>query len=251
MEKGREGERGRGREREREGKREGKRGGEREGGRDGERERTNHGNRENLLLVYLLSSSIYFRRYEKKFCFSMPVRRTNPSSKPILSSLHITPFPCRSLPATKSRIPSRLPWHQWLHVPNHIRILLDTPITAKEAHPRHTRDTLANPLLLVLVRLIHQLLRLAITAEIITHEVVIAMIDDGVAESGETVGIAKGVGFDGVKHFGKKRVEVEGAVVVGVAEVFNVFGEVAKKEDVGFADFASDFDLFKSVSVVG
>lgn len=69
------------------------------------------------------------------------------------------------------------------------------------------------------------------------------MIDNRVAESGESVGIAKGVGFDGVKHFGKRRVEVEGAVVVGVAEVFDVFGEVAKEEDVGFADFTSDFNL--------
>lgn len=33
-----------------------------------------------------------------------------------------------------------------------------------------------------------------------------------------------------------------------VAEVFDVFGEVAEEEDVGFADFAGDFDLWYEVS---
>jgi hypothetical protein len=32
---------------------------------------------------------------------------------------------------------------------------------------------------------------------------------------------------------------------VGVAEVLDVFGEVAKEEDVVLADFARDFDLVK------
>ena len=37
-------------------------------------------------------------------------------------------------------------------------------------------------------------------------------------------------------------VEVEFAVEVGVAEVFDIFGEVAEQEDVVFADFAGDLD---------
>ena len=69
------------------------------------------------------------------------------------------------------------------------------------------------------------------------------MIDDGVAEGGEAVGFAKGVAFDGVEDFSEVGVDGEGAVIVGVAEVFDVFGEVAEEEDVGFANFASDFDL--------
>lgn len=32
---------------------------------------------------------------------------------------------------------------------------------------------------------------------------------------------------------------------MSVAEVFDVFGEVAKEEDIGFADFAGDFDLLE------
>ncbi len=156
-------------------------------------------------------------------------------------NLRFTAF--RSISHPTSHHHSRLPGSQRLDIPNHIRILLDTPITAKKAHPRHTRNALADPLFLVLVRLVHQLLRLAIAAEIVADEVVIAMVDDGIAEGGEPVGVAKGAGFDGVNDFGEGRIEVEGAVVVGVAEVFDVFGEVSKEEDVGFADFAGDFNL--------
>ena len=75
------------------------------------------------------------------------------------------------------------------------------------------------------------------------------MVDDGVAEGSEAVGVAKGVGLDGVEDFGEVGVEGEGTVVVGVAEVFDVFGQVAEEEDVGFADLACDLDLLKSQSV--
>ena len=56
--------------------------------------------------------------------------------------------------------------------------------------------------------------------------------------------VAKGIGFDGGEDFREVRVEREGAVVVRVAEVFDVFGEVAEEEDVGVADFAGYFDLY-------
>ena len=137
-----------------------------------------------------------------------------------------------------------LPRRQRLHVPDHVRILLNTPIGAKEPHPAHASNALANPLLLVLIRLIHELLRLAIRCKVVADKVIVAVIDDGVAEGGEAVGFAEGVGFDCVEDFGEVGVEGEGAVVVGVAEVFDVFGEVAEEENVGFADFAGDFDLW-------
>ena len=63
----------------------------------------------------------------------------------------------------------------------HIRILLNTPITTKKPHPRHTRNTLLQPSLLIPIRLIHQLMRLDITIEIIAHEIVVAVIGDGIA----------------------------------------------------------------------
>ena len=86
-------------------------------------------------------------------------------------------------------------------------------------------------------------MRLNITIKIIAHEVIIAMLGDGITESGEAARVAKRVGFDGVEDAGEVGVEGEGAVGVGVAEVFDVFGEVAEEEDVVGGDFAGYFDL--------
>ena len=69
------------------------------------------------------------------------------------------------------------------------------------------------------------------------------MIGDAVAQGTEAGGVAKSPGFDGGEDLREMWVEFEGAVGVGVAEVFDVFGEVAEEEDVGFADFARYFDL--------
>ena len=44
---------------------------------------------------------------------------------------------------------------------------------------------------------------------------------------------------------------MEGAVGVGVAQVFDVFGEVAEEEDVVGGDFAGYFDLRKGEGLVG
>ena len=125
----------------------------------------------------------------------------------------------------------------------HISILLNAPITTKKPHARHTRDSLLQPSLLIPIRLIHQLMRLDITVEIIAHEVVIPMIGDRITQCGKATRVAEGVGFDGVEDAGEIGVEGEVAVGVGVAEVFDVFGEVAEEEDVVGGDFAGYFDL--------
>ena len=102
---------------------------------------------------------------------------------------------------------------------------------------------------MVPIRFVDKLLRLAVAAEIVAHEVVVAVLDNGITESGETAGVAKLIGFDGVKDFGEFGIQVEGAVAVGVTEVFHVFSQVAKEEDVGFANLAGNFNLLrKSVS---
>ena len=132
---------------------------------------------------------------------------------------------------------------QRLQVPDHFRILLDTPITTEEAHPRNARNAFLQPSVLVLVCLINKLVRFHIAVEIIRDEVVVALVDDAVAKSSEAARIAELAAFDGVEHFRKVGIELEGAVVVGVAEVFDVFGEIAEEEDVGFTDLARDLNL--------
>lgn len=132
---------------------------------------------------------------------------------------------------------------QGLNVPDHIRILLNAPIATEEAHPAHAGDALANPLILILVGLIHKRMRLDVAVEVIADEIEIAVIDDGVAEGGEAAGVAEHATFDGAEDFLEVLVELEGTIGVGVAEVFNVFSEVAEEEDVVFADLACDLNL--------
>lgn len=120
--------------------------------------------------------------------------------------------------------PLHLLRHHRLHIPNHLRILLNTAITTEEPHPRHANNTLTNPLLLIPIRLIHQLLRLDIGIEIIADEIIIAVVGDTIAKSAEARGVAEGVGFYSVEDTREVRVQGEGAVGVCVAEVFDVFG---------------------------
>lgn len=69
------------------------------------------------------------------------------------------------------------------------------------------------------------------------------MVDDGVDEGAELARVAKGAFADGVEDGLQGGVELETAVPVSVAQVFDVFGEVAEEEDVVFADFARNFDV--------
>ncbi len=70
------------------------------------------------------------------------------------------------------------------------------------------------------------------------------MVGDAAAQRAEAAAVAEGVGADGGEDRGEGGVERECAVGVSVAQVFDVFGEVAEEEDVGFADFARYFDLW-------
>lgn len=77
------------------------------------------------------------------------------------------------------------------------------------------------------------------------------MLGDGGDERVELGRVAEEAGVDGVEDGGEVRVEFEGVwvvvVEVAVAEVADVFGEVAEEEDVLVADFAGYFDLLKRV----
>lgn len=57
--------------------------------------------------------------------------------------------------------------------------------------------------------------------------------------------------MDRVEDVGERRVELVLRVQMCVAEILDVFGEVAEKEDILLADFAGDFDLDKSLVCVG
>lgn len=84
---------------------------------------------------------------------------------------------------------------------------------------------------------------LAVRTEVIGNKIIVAVFDDGVDEGRKGRLVAKHALLDGVKHLFQFRVEFVFAVIVGVAEVFDVFGQVAKEEDVLVAGFTRDFDL--------
>lgn len=69
------------------------------------------------------------------------------------------------------------------------------------------------------------------------------MIDNGVDEGAELSGVAEGAVADGVEDTLELGVELEAAVEVVVAEIFDIFGQVAKEEDVIFADFPRDLNI--------
>lgn len=157
----------------------------------------------------------------------------------ILQVLH-SPFSVLRPQTQVSRL--RL-WNQWLNVPNAIRILDDASITRKEAHPTDAGDALADPLILILVGLVDERMRSDVAAEIIADQVVVPMISDRVDQSRESALIAKHARPDGFKHFGESRIDFMRSVVVLMPKVLDVLGQVAEQKDVGFADFAGDFNL--------
>lgn len=87
-------------------------------------------------------------------------------------------------------------------------------------------------------------MRRDVRVEIVRDKIIVPMVGDGTAQGAESAGVAKRVGFDGVEDFRKVRVQRKGAEVVGVAKVFDVFGEIAEEEDVGVANLARYLNLF-------
>ena len=58
---------------------------------------------------------------------------------------------------------------------------------------------------------------LDVTIEIIRDQIVVTMVNDGIAKRGEATGIPKFSTFDGIEDFGKIRVKSERAKVMGMA----------------------------------
>ena len=79
--------------------------------------------------------------------------------------------------------------------------------------------------------------------EVIRHKVEVAVVADGRDHAHEVVGLAEGALLNSLEYLGKVGIDGVRAVGVVVADVLDIFGEVAEEENVLLADFASDFDL--------
>lgn len=104
----------------------------------------------------------------------------------------------------------------WLYVPNRVGVLLDTAITAKKSHPAHAHNRLGHPFAVVLVRLVHQRMRFDIAIEVITDQIVISVVDDGVDQRCEAVGVTKTPGLDSFENLDQIWVKGKRAVSMGV-----------------------------------
>lgn len=82
------------------------------------------------------------------------------------SMYNFNPPPGPQAPSSQVRPHSIFLRHR-LNIPDRIRILLDTSIAAEKSHPAHARDTFGNPLILILVRLIHERMGRDIRVEIV------------------------------------------------------------------------------------
>lgn len=132
-----------------------------------------------------------------------------------------------------------------------VSIFLDAAITAEESHPTDTDDALLQPLVLVLERLVHQGVCLDVAVEVVRDQVVVAVLHDTVAQRVEARRLAEHAPADGVEDFGQVRVQLEVAVLVGVAEILDVLGQIAEEEDIRLPDLTGDLDLEWVVSDCG
>jgi hypothetical protein len=85
---------------------------------------------------------------------------------------------------------------------------------------------------------------LVVAVEVVRHQVVVTVITDSSDQGAKVMDRAKSALLDLGKHFLQVGVNFMRAVLVTVSEIFNVFSEVAKQEDVVLANLASYFNLF-------
>lgn len=151
-------------------------------------------------------------------------------------------FPVYLSVSSPSRI-GLLLGREGLDVPDHLCVLVDAAVAAEEAHAGDGGDALCQPVLLVAVGVVDELLGLDVRGEVVRDEVVVAVVDDAVDERAEAARVAEGAGLDRLEHGRQLRVKLVASVKVGVAQLVDVLGKVAEEEDVVLANLAGDFDL--------
>lgn len=92
---------------------------------------------------------------------------------------------------------------KWLDVPNTLGILVDASVRTKEAHSGDAADTLGHPLILVSVFVVHHLLGIDVTLEIVRYQIVVAVIANGRHQGTKIIGLSELATLDGLKDFGQ------------------------------------------------
>lgn len=124
--------------------------------------------------------------------------------------------------------------------PHLVSILNHTTIRSEETSPCRTENTLGEPIVLVLVRLVDKILGIAIALEVIRDEIEVAMVDNTVDKRRELVGISEAVALDGIKDLTEIVIELEFTVAVVMTKVFDVLRKVTEEENVLLTNFSGD-----------
>lgn len=132
---------------------------------------------------------------------------------------------------------------QGFDIPDALGILVDTTVGAEETHPGHAGDTLGNPFFLVAIRVVDEGVGLDVAVEVIRYEVVITMVTNSRDHSSKIIGRAECAFLDSFEHLGQVRVHSVGAVRMRMAEILNIFGEIAEEEYIVLANFTGNFNL--------
>ena len=81
--------------------------------------------------------------------------------------------------------------------------------------------------------------------KVVGDKIVVAVLNDGVDQSGESSFVTESAFLDAFEDFGQIGVNLILAVEMVVAEIFDVFRKVAKEEYILVASLTSDLDLLK------
>lgn len=75
---------------------------------------------------------------------------------------------------------------------------------------------------MVLVRLVHQRVRFDITVEVVTDEIVVSVVGDGVDQRREAVDVTETPPFDSFENFDQVGVKGKRAISMGVTQIFDI-----------------------------
>ncbi len=86
-------------------------------------------------------------------------------------------------------------------------------------------------------------MRLDVAVEVIADKIVVSMLEDCVDEGREVALVAEGALLDRLEDFPQIGIDLVLAVVVCVAEVFDILSQITEEEDVALPDLAGNLNL--------
>lgn len=132
-----------------------------------------------------------------------------------------------------------------LSVPDTLGVFVDASIAAEETHACDRSDTLRNPLILITVCFVDQLVRLNVAVEVIRNKIEIPVLSHSSNQGAKVMRASERALLNFLEYLLKVRINCMRTVGVGVSQVIDIFGQITKEEDVAVSDFPSNLNLVK------